>query len=245
MDDQVRSQSFGHVADSYDRYRGSYPPDAVTWALGSGPQDVVEVGAGTGLMTQVLLGQGHRVVAVEPDHQMRQRLVNRCPGAVAAAGSAEDLPVPDASCDAVVAADAFHWFDKVHALPEFARVLRPGGHLVVVWKVADDSVQWVTELNDLLQQLNPSSPGGTGPEVALSPWFGEVEEHWFPYGVAMDTDGLVGRISTWSSVIGSPHRETVLAEVRRFAETHPQLTSKSSFDFPFRTRVIRGVRAEQ
>jgi SAM-dependent methyltransferase len=239
MDDERRAQSFGEAAEAYDQFRGSFPPAAMGWALGEGPQDVVEVGAGTGLMTDVLVRLGHRVVAVEPDEQMRQQLRIRCPAAVERAGTAEDLPVVSGSCDAVVAADAFHWFDKQRALPEFARVLRPGGHLVIVWKVPDDSVQWVVDLHTLIEQINPAQPGGTGREVALDPWFTDVEERWFPYRQPMDVDVLVGRMSTWSSVIGSPRRDEVLEEVRAFALTHPDLVDRNSFDFPFATRVIR------
>jgi SAM-dependent methyltransferase len=147
--------------------------------------------------------------------------------------------VADRSCDAVVAADAFHWFDKARALPEFARVVRPGGHLVIVWKVADDAVDWVADLLALIEQTSPAKPGGTGREVALEPWFTGVEERWFPYLQAMDAEGLVGRMSTWSSVIVSPRGDDVLGNVRRFASTHPQLSGRPTFEFPYRTRVIR------
>jgi SAM-dependent methyltransferase len=239
MDDDLRAQSFGDVADAYDRFRGSFPPAGLTWALGDSALDVLEVGAGTGLMTEVLLRLGHRVVAVEPDPQMRQRLRIRCPAAGDREGTAEELPVVAGSCDAVVAADAFHWFDKARALPEFARVIRPHGHLVIAWRVPDESVQWVAELHALIQQISPAQPGGTGREVELEPWFTDIEERWFPYRQPMDTDALVGRMSTWSSIIRDPRRDEVLEDVRRFALTHPQLAGRSTFEFPFRTRVIR------
>src|SRR5258706_11017369 len=95
--------SFGAAPDRYDELRPSYPPAALTWALGTGQVRVVDLGAGTGKLTRVLLALGHEVVPVEPDAQMRRRLAQRSPGVEPLEGSAESIPLPDGSVDAAVA----------------------------------------------------------------------------------------------------------------------------------------------
>jgi SAM-dependent methyltransferase len=237
-DDAHRSLSFGSVAQAYDRYRPSFPAEARTRALGVRRLDVVEVGAGTGLMTEVLLRLGHRVIAVEPDAHMRERMPERAPGAVVEEGNAESLPIGDASQDAVVAAESFHWFDKRRALPEFGRVLRAHGRLVIVWHVSDESVRWVNDFHRLLDRVHPAKPGGSGREVDVEPWFTIADERRFAYAHRTDADGLVGLAGTWSPIIVSPRRDEVLAEIGSFATSHPDLAGKPSFAFPLLTRVV-------
>ena len=123
--------AFADVAGAYERARPGYPEEAVRWLAGPQPLDVVDLGAGTGKLTRALIALGHRVVAVEPLDEMRAELEVALPGARALAGSAEAIPLPDASKDVVTSAQAFHWFDHDAALPEIARVLRPGGVAIV------------------------------------------------------------------------------------------------------------------
>src|SRR6185437_488336 len=130
-----RALTFGAEAERYARARPTYAEEAVRFALPAVPCRVADVGAGTGKLTEVLLRLGCDVVAVEPDDAMRERIQ----GAETRAGSAEELPLPDGSFDAVVCGQAFHWFDRERFLPEAARVLRPGGTLGVLWNWLDDS----------------------------------------------------------------------------------------------------------
>ncbi|HEX5028163.1 MAG TPA: class I SAM-dependent methyltransferase, partial [Gaiellaceae bacterium] len=125
--------AFAEVAQAYERGRPSYPDDAVRWLVGERACDVVDLGAGTGKLTRILVAHGHRVVAVEPLDAMRSELEAAVPGAHALAGSAEAIPLEDASADVVTSAQAFHWFDHDAALPEIARVLRPDGRIALVW----------------------------------------------------------------------------------------------------------------
>src|SRR5947207_8421972 len=129
--------SFGVAADLYDEMRPTYPPDAVRWALGERPRRVVDLGAGTGILTRALLDLGHEVVPVEPDPGMRDRLGRATPGLTALAGSAERIPLPDGSADAVLAGQAYHWFEPEPAHREVARVLAPGGVFAPIWNVRD------------------------------------------------------------------------------------------------------------
>ena len=145
-----RAASFGGVADVYERARPGYPVDAVRWLAGDEPCDVVDLGAGTGKLTRTLVDLGHRVTAVEPLPEMLDQLRAAVPEATALQGGAEAIPLPAESADVVTVAQAFHWFDHGPALLEIARVLRPGGHIALVWNVRDESDPLVTELSDAM-----------------------------------------------------------------------------------------------
>jgi SAM-dependent methyltransferase len=136
----VAASGFGAGADDYERGRPSYPPDVVTWlvdrlGIGAGSK-VVDLAAGTGKFTRLLSRTDAEVVAVEPVEAMRAKLAETTPGVVAVDGTAEAMPFPDRSIDAVTVAQAFHWFDAPVALGEIARVLRPGGGLLALWNEA-------------------------------------------------------------------------------------------------------------
>jgi ubiquinone/menaquinone biosynthesis C-methylase UbiE len=131
-------QAFDRVPALYDRVRPDYPSEVVDWliqALGLGEgETVVDLAAGTGKLTTVLLARARaRVIAVEPSVRMLARLREVAPGAEAIEGTAEAIPLPDASADAVTVAQAFHWFANEDALGEIHRVLRPGRRLALVW----------------------------------------------------------------------------------------------------------------
>src|SRR4051812_49104988 len=123
----VPGLSFGGVADAYDHGRPTYPREAAAWLVGSEFAHLLELGAGTGKLTEQLLALRHRVLATDPLEEMLRRLRARLPAVRAVVGSAERIPMRARSVDVVVAAQAFHWFDPERALPEIARVLRPGG----------------------------------------------------------------------------------------------------------------------
>ncbi len=132
----ARARSFAGVADHYDRARPAYPVEAVTWLLGPRGLDVVEVGAGTGKLTAVLLSAGHRVMAaVEPLAELRAKLRAALPDVPVVSGRAEELPLSDGCADAVVVGQAFHWFDAEPALEEVVRVVRARGVPGLLWKL--------------------------------------------------------------------------------------------------------------
>ncbi len=120
-----RARSFALVAEEYERGRPGYPAAAIRWLLGDRPLVVADLGAGTGKLSAAVVGEGHRVIAVEPLAEMRTVLEDRVPQADVRAGTAERTGLPDASVDAVVAGAAFHWFDRSRAFPEIARILPP------------------------------------------------------------------------------------------------------------------------
>jgi SAM-dependent methyltransferase len=152
---EEKATSFGSVADSYDQVRPGPSAAALDWLVPARCEVAVDLAAGTGLFTRALLGRAARVVAVEPDARMREVLARRSPGLDVREGWGEAMPLPDAGADAVFVSTAWHWLDLPRAVPEIARVLRPGGRLGVIWTSRDRDEDWVAEL-DLLRL------GGTG-----------------------------------------------------------------------------------
>jgi SAM-dependent methyltransferase len=242
---QRRRLSFGARADAYDRYRPSYPTEAITWALGNGLVEVCELGAGTGLMTDVLLTAGHRVTAVEPDPGMVEQLRGRKSARLTVElGGAEEIPLPDRSVDAVLAAQAFHWFDLPRAVPEMARVLRPGGRLVIVWNVRDDDEPWVSDMSRIVGRLDARSGTRDLGVPEISSHFGDIEVDTFAHDQQLTPDDLVALCDTFSYVATSPRREEILGEIRRLALEHPDLAGRETFALPYRTTVYRATRRD-
>jgi SAM-dependent methyltransferase len=159
--EEEKAVSFGSVAETYDRVRPSPPPAALDWLVPDGCEVAVDLAAGTGLFTRELLGRAARVVAVEPDPRMREVLARRSPEVDVRDGRGEAMPLPDASADAVFVSTAWHWLDPARAVPEIARVLRPGGRLGVIWTTRDRGEDWVAELDLLrLPGINDEEDGG-------------------------------------------------------------------------------------
>lgn len=154
---EERATSFGNVADSYDKVRPEPPAEALDWLVPAGCAVAVDLAAGTGLFTRALAGRAAEVIAVEPDERMRAVLAQRSPRVRVVAGWGEAMPLPDASADALFVSTAWHWLDPVRAVPEIARVLRPGGRLGVIWTSRDRSDDWVAGL-DLLRLPGISRP---------------------------------------------------------------------------------------
>jgi SAM-dependent methyltransferase len=227
--------SFGPAADRYDQARPSYPPAALTWALGTDVRRVVDLGAGTGILTRVLRDLGHDVAPVEPDAEMRRRLAQSAPGVTPLDGSAERIPLPDASVDAVVAGQAYHWFDTERAHPEIARVLRPGGVFAPLWNIRDDSVPWVARLSQIADDTRGNHAGRL--TIAdFGPLFGGVTAKSFAHQVPMTAEGLVELIKTRSYyLVATPEQQAeVVARVRDLVAGMPE-----PFPLPYHTAVYR------
>ena len=208
--------AFAEVAGAYERGRPTYPEEAVRWLLGDEPRDVVDLGAGTGKLTRVLVALGHRVTAVEPLDAMRAQLEAAVSGVTAVSGNAESLPHEDASVDVVACAQAFHWFDHAVALPEIARVLRPGGRLALVWNSRDDRVEWVAQLSEIIGNETVAEWDVQAP-IDASGLFGPVERAEFRFEQALDRETLLDLVlsRSYCAKLAQADREPILAEVAR------------------------------
>ncbi|MDP3969991.1 MAG: class I SAM-dependent methyltransferase [Nocardioides sp.] len=196
---QAYARSFGGVADAYDRARPSYPADVVAWLLGDQPRRVLELGAGTGKLTGVLLSAGHEVLATEPDPAMVERLVVAHPDVAVARAGAEQIPAATRAVDAVVVAQALHWFDLDAALPEMARVLRPGGTVGLVWNIMDTRIPWVRRLRTLMDAA-AEAPTEDVAAVEASGLFAPFEAETFRFWQPLDRESLGALVSSVSAV---------------------------------------------
>ena len=233
------ARGFSRSADAYDRARPDYPPAAVAWLaerLGLWPgRTVVDLAAGTGKLTRPLAATGAEVVAIEPVAEMRARIGDAA--ARSLDGTAEAVPLPDASADAVTVAQAFHWFDGPAALAEIHRVLRPGGALALVWnrRPLEDPVHAAIER--IIAPYRGDAPahrsGAWRAAFDATTLFGPLEERTFAHSRPHDADALADRVGSTSFVAAlddGPHAE-VIAAVRALA-------AEGAVDVPYVCEVL-------
>lgn len=244
------AEGFAQNAAAYERSRPSYPAAALACIVGRcglGPgRRVLDLAAGTGKLTELLLPSGAEVVAVEPVPAMREQLQAKLPTLEVLDGTAEHLPLPDESVDALTVAQAFHWFDAPVALAEMRRVLRAGGTLALVWNTRDRGYDWVRQFGDLLVDGDLERPYDMYYDVDYPAVVADAggyepvelfETHWEQ---PCDADLLVARAESVSVVGQLPpdQRRVVLERVRRLADEHPDLAGRVGFGFPYTTRVF-------
>jgi SAM-dependent methyltransferase len=237
-------RGFEREADAYERGRPEYPPAAVDWLdeqLGIAPgRVVIDVGAGTGKLTRALLPSGADVVAVEPVDAMRDVLMRQWPGVPALSATAEALPVADASSDAIVVGQAFHWFDGPRALAEFHRVLREGGRLGLIWNRRRLEQQMQQEIDEIIEPYRGDTPAYRG-EGWRRPFkrgelFEEVATRTVPFEQRLDAEHVVDRVGSISFIAALElgPRVEVLDRVRRLAEARREPLEYVSDVFVFR-----------
>ena len=247
--------SFGAAAHAYAEHRPDYALAAVEWALAPARgRRVLDLGAGTGKLTSVLLTLDVEVVAVEPDTAMLAELHHELPGVRAFSGSAEEIPMPDGSVDAVLIGNAMHWFDMSVAGPEIARVLTPGGVLAGLWNLMDDHVDWVAELAQvggpeaIGRRDTPDNWRVAAAEMLLpgdgsTARFDVPEQAQFPHGQRRTADSLVATFSTKAGILvmTAQEREARLSQIRAFLASRPE-TAQGEFTLPMATAVLRTTR---
>lgn len=241
------ARGFGTTTDLYERIRPEYPAraiDVLVRELGiARGRVVVDVGAGTGKLTRALVPTGATLIAVEPLAEMRERLAAAVPQAVPFAGTAERMALRDGSAHAIVAAQAFHWFDGDRALAEFHRVLAPGGRLGLIWNVRDRRMPWVAAFDALVDAVDPERPdhqtGKWRAAFERTALFGPLAHLDVEYAQTLAPVEIVDRAATVSSIaaLGEAERERVLDRFRELAATHPDIRGRATVTLPYVTKV--------
>jgi SAM-dependent methyltransferase len=241
-----RRLSFGANAAVYDRFRPAYSPEIADWMLGH-PEpgrrlQVLDLATGTGQLAGVLLAAGHDVVAVEPDPGMRAFAEQRLGAAYVRAGSAEAIPLDDASVDVITVGTAWHWFDKDLAPAELARVLRPSGLLSVAWNLRDDRVPWVDAYEAIVDGQDRVKRLTETRFIAPPQFFAPAEHAELTYEVPMAPSELVGLASSFSYVYLRPDADEVLSRVADMVRTHPDIAGHEVINMPYVATAFRARR---
>ena len=258
----MRSASFGGVASLYERYRPGPPVAAVDWLLPTHVGRVVDLGAGTGALTRLLVDRADEVVAVEPDDRMLAVLVDEVPGVRAIEGRGESMPVPAGCADAVLASSSWHWMDPVATLHEVARVLVLGGILGAVWSGPDPDGPFLAQARSLLSERSQGAKASGAEEAgrdagrgefagfmtsdALRPQFSleippgvpfdQPERNVFTWDVALDADELIGLLGTlsWVITMAENRRAHLFAQARRLLRDYLGVEGPVTVDVAFR-----------
>lgn len=239
------AEGYAAQAERYARGRPDYPDAVSGWlrdrlGLGAG-KTAVDLGAGTGKFTAYLVATGAEVIAVEPVAEMRAKLAQKLPAVDVREGTATSIPLPDSSVDALVCAQAFHWFATRAALAEMHRVLKPGGHLGLIWNRRDTDIDWVAEMAHIVDPYE-----GDTPRFAKDTWreafpfegFTPLQEERFPHGhTGAPEDVIVNRVRSTSFIAALPADEEakVAERVRALIARTPALAGKNVVTVPYLT----------
>jgi SAM-dependent methyltransferase len=250
----ILSRSFGQVAEEYNRLRSGPSSEALDWLIPEGATDVLEIGAGTGILTRLLAERVSHVTAVEPDERMRAVLAAGQADVEVLAGTAEEIPVASSSNDVVIAQSAWHWVDEERAVPEVARVLRHSGRLSLVWSGPDRSVDWMRSLwaggvifspeervdEDSRRRERHLINVGVGGD---SPFL-EPETTLFPWVRPMAKADLVALAATYSRVITMEEgtRARHLDAMTRFLDSNEAFAGLDVIDVPMRSYCWRATK---
>lgn len=251
-DIHAAAQGFEAGAAAYERGRPDYPAEVEDWLAGAlglaSGKTVLDLGAGTGKFTRYLAATGAAMIAVEPVEGMRSKLVATLPEVRAVAGTAEAIPLPDASVDTVVCAQAFHWFATKAALAEVSRVLKPGGRLGLIWNMRDESSPWVAVISEMIRPYEGNAPRaykGTWKEAFPVPTLSPLELQRFAYGhTGTPEDVIVDRTLSTSFIAKLPdeERNRVASRLRELIATHPDLAGKAEVTYPYVTEAYAATR---
>ena len=252
------AKGFAAGADAYERGRPTYSTEAIDrliaeLRIGPGTR-VLDLAAGTGKLTRQIAPSGAEIVAVEPIDEMRARLTASMPGIEAIAGTAEDIPLPNHSVDAVVVGQAFHWFDGIRAVSEIRRVLRPGGAVGMIWQARDPSLPWVQRLDELIDRIDDGHPRFRTEQwrdaFDLTALFEPIETATYGYVQRGDVETIGDRVASISYVAALPEevRAPYLDEVRELLRSDPATAGKEVIELPYTSHVYwarpRAVPAE-
>lgn len=234
--------SFRDGGRHYQRVRPGYPLESARWLVPAQARNALDVGAGTGKFTALLLELGLEVTAVDPSTDMLAQLAAHCPAATAVTGTAEATGLTDASFDVVTVAQAWHWCDALPASAELARVLRPHGKLGLIWNQLDTSVPWVHRLSRIMHAGDVYRPGH---KPVVGPEFTGLEGHVTHWQDRVTTTDLMELTKSRSYYLraGEATRAKVLANLDWYLHDHLGYGADQELDLPYLTLAWRAVKA--
>lgn len=217
----IAEVGFGKSAESYVQGRPSYPREAVDWLIeglrmGAGSR-VLELGAGTGKFTELLLPTGAQITALEPVSKMREMFRQKLPQIKIVDGTAESIPFAESTFDFVFVAQSFHWFNGLQAQKEIYRVLRPGGGLGLIWNSRDENLQWVKKLTGLLDPYERGAPryrtGNWKVGFECSSQFAPLKRESFTHTHQQTLENFLNRILSISFIsVLETHEKQILVD---------------------------------
>ena len=219
---ELLARSFERIAEAYEQGRPGYAEAALDAVDLPADAVVLDLAAGTGKLTRQLVARFAQVIAVEPLDGMRAVLERVVPEAEALKGSADAIPLEDASVDAVFVGEAFHWFSGDDVLREIARVLRPRGILAILFNQQDGDFE--PPLSDAFWETYRAVAIEKPPEQRFSSglWrtpfpgpFEPLSETGYPNPVELDRAMILAQVSSWSMIaaLPDPDRTRLLAEL--------------------------------
>lgn len=238
---------FQRGAERYERGRPEAPPEALEAlqrSLEITPRStVLELGAGTGKLSRLLAPRSGRYVAVEPVPAMREQFRRTVPDVPLVAGLAEMIPAQEHSVDAIVAAQAFHWFDIPRTVAEMHRVLRPGGTVGLLWNVRNESVDWVRRVTDVMDRYD-----ARGPRYRSGAWraawdrtsgFAPLEKQAFPFVQRLDREAVLDRFTSVSFIasLDAERYAEAVAALRSLLDNHPQTAGRAEVELPYLSEI--------
>ncbi|MFF0456598.1 class I SAM-dependent methyltransferase [Nocardia africana] len=234
-----RAAAFDAVAPDYEASTPPYPDRAIEWLLPQGAVAGLDLGAGTGQLARHLTARGIAAVAVEPSAGMRHAFAKVLPDIPIHAGSAEDIPLPDAAVDVVLVGHAWHSVELDRAVPEVARVLRPGGRLSLIWNVRDERVDWVRDLDRIVHRRPKHVVDSENPTVG--PPFAPIERYDVEWTHTQTKAEFVETVAKRITGIAAAaaQRAEILADLERLLSDHPTLAGGDSVSVPYVARCSR------
>ncbi len=233
-----RSTSFGTIASDYDRLRPPPAEEAVDWLVPDRRQTLVDIGAGTGLLTRALARRAGHVIAVEPDERMREVLRVRSTAVEVVDGRGEAIPVADASADGVFASSAWHWMDPEQAVPEIARVLRDGGRFGLIWTSRERDIpwlrpdQWFQETREHDDHTPRETSGRRRMALPAGSPFANIETATFRYTRQMAPADIVDMLTTYSAIITADAEAVAVGRARATAALAHEFPGAARIDVP-------------
>lgn len=237
MPEQALARSFESIGDDYDRYRPGFPDEAATVVVPAAVDAALDLGAGTGKFTRLLVARARRTYAVEPSERMLDVLRSTLPGVVEAlVGTAERIPLVDASVQVVTVAQAFHWFDRGPACAEISRVLVPGGTLGLLWNRADPECAWDRDCHRI---AHPAADASTDSADEELPGFELVLRTQLRWTEPISRELYLRRWTTVSSVLIADEstRTRMQGDMETVLDESEQTRERDLFDLPHVTEI--------